>query len=99
VLTLFYRNLSIVNGATPLDNIQFHSFNNQWSWDRQLNALNEFTVEERKPDMISVSRTPKNIGNARFQNVWYTNETGNIFTHSHLVTRGDGDWNALAQEV
>ena len=64
-MTLFYRKISIVNGASPCDNIQFNSFNNQQSWEKQEESANAFKVQGRKPDVISVSRTPKNIGNAR----------------------------------
>jgi len=99
VLTLFYRKISIVPGASPVDNIQFNSFNNQQSWEKQEKAANDFKVSERRPDIISVSRTPKNIGNARCQTVWYTNEMGNPDTYSHLVSRKDGDWTALASET
>jgi len=66
VTTLFYRKISIVSGALPVDNIQLNNFNNQQSWERQQTAANGFTGgNEYMPDIIAISRTPKNIGNAR----------------------------------
>ena len=57
VLTLFYRKKSIVSGSSPVDNIQFNGFNNQQSWEKQEQAANDFEVNSRKPDLISISRT------------------------------------------
>ena len=66
VTTLFYRKASIVTGALPVDNIQLNNFNNQQSWERQQSAANSFKGgNEYMPDIIAISRTPKNIGNAR----------------------------------
>ena len=65
VLTLFYRKSSIVQGASPVDNIQFNAFNNQQSWEKQQSDANSFQVEGRKPDIIAISRSPKNVGSAR----------------------------------
>ena len=99
MLTLFYRKRSIVNGASPVDNIQFDSFNNQQSWEKQQASVNNFKVQERTPDIISVTRTPKNIGAARCQTCWYTNEMGHPNTNTHLITRGDADWAQLSMDT
>ena len=56
-------------------------------------------VQDRKPDIISISRTPKNIGAARCQTAWYTNEMGHPNTSTHLITRGDGDWAQLSMDT
>jgi hypothetical protein len=52
---------SINQCNTPLDTIEFESFSNSQSWQRQLEALNSF----RSVNTIAVNRTPKNVGNAR----------------------------------
>lgn len=65
VLTLIYRKKAIHAGASPLDNIKHDAFNNMKSWDAQLKLANSFTEQGRKVDIISISRTPKNIGMAR----------------------------------
>ena len=98
VLSIFYRKKSIVSDALPLDNIQFDAFNSQESWDSQLSRVNTFCAEGRV-DIVSVSRTPKNVGGARCQTAWYTNEPGNAQTSSFVLSRFDNDWNALASEV
>ena len=99
VLALYYRKKSIVPGASPLDNIQFEAFNNLKTWEKQLDLANEFTVSGRKVDVLSITRTPKNVGNARCQSAWYTNEAGSSDTFSTNLSRGDGDWQALAEQV
>ena len=97
VLTLFYRKQSIVSGDAPLVNLQFDSFNNQQSWDKQLKGLAALKAQ-RPVNMIAVSRTPKNVGNARCQTAWFTSELG-AASDSTLIHRGDGNWDALAQQV
>ena len=60
---------------------------------------NTFSVQGRKVDILSISRTPKNVGNARCQTAWYTSEPGSIDTFSTNISRGDGDWDALSDQV
>lgn len=98
VLTLFYRETPIANDS-PLDNIQFDAFDSMRTWEEQLEAVNKFKVQDRNVNVIGVSRTPKNIGNARLQTIWYTNEQGNPDTHSKVIKRGDGNWEALSDNV
>jgi len=98
VLTLFYRETPIANDS-PLDNIQYQEFDKFQSWKDQLEAVNAFKVQDRNVNVIGVSRTPKNIGNGRLQNIWYTNEQGNPDTTTKLIQRGDGNWAVLADNV
>lgn len=53
---------------------------------------------QRPANLIAVSRTPKNVGNARCQTAWFTSEVG-ATSDSTLISRGDGNWDALAQQV
>jgi len=98
VLTLFYRETPIANDS-PLDNIQFDAFDSLSSWDEQLAAANSFRAQGRQCNVIGLSRTPKNIGNARLQTIWYTNEQGHPDTSTKQIVRGDGNWEALADNV
>lgn len=98
VLTLFYRETPIANDS-PLDNILFDAFDSQKSWEEQLRAANAFKVQDRDVNVIGVSRTPKNIGAARLQTIWYTNEQGSPDTSTKLINRGDGKWDELAKNV
>lgn len=62
MLSMFYRSKSIVTGATPVDNIEYETFNNMWSWDRQ---MQEVHAKEGVVNIIAVGRSAKNIGSAR----------------------------------
>lgn len=99
MLTLFYRKKAIYPGAAPLDHIKFESFNNQQSWDVQMSAANSFREQGRPVNIISVTRTPKNIGSGRCQTLWYTSEQGNTDTSCKVLSRGDGNWNQLSEQV
>ena len=95
VLTIFYRKKQIKADSIPLDNIAYEAFNNTQQWDRQLNAVNSYQKEGRPVNVISVSRTAKNVGDARCQSLWYTMDQGNVDTVSQVIPGGQGNWDAL----
>jgi len=82
-----------------LDTIKFDAFNSLHTWERQLESVNGFSDAGRFVNTIGVSRTPKNIGSARCQNIWYTTESTTSTTHSNLISRSDGNWEAIASTV
>lgn len=65
VMTVFYRENSVIDGDLPCDDLQFSANNPKESWELKLKEANNFKVNGQTPKIISVSRTPKNIGNAR----------------------------------
>ena len=95
VITIFYRKKQIKADSIPLDNIAYEAFNNTQPWDRQLNAVNSYQKEGRPVNVISVSRTAKNVGDARCQSLWYTMDQGNVDTVSQVIPGGQGNWDAL----
>lgn len=97
VLALFYRTQPIHN-AEPLDTIKNELFTNVQSWDQQLAAGNKF-IASREIDLISLSLTPKNVGNTRNQTAWYTNKQVTYDQIAKRIDRRDGDWEALARDV
>jgi hypothetical protein len=98
-VVLFYRKDSINPGEAPLDNIQFSSGNPSHSWARQEEVANSFRFQDRPVDTIAVVRTPKAVGNARIQSLWYTSEQTLSENFSKLINRADGDWDGLANNV
>lgn len=99
VLTLFYRKQPIDATAMPLENIKYEAGDNRKSWDELLLDARAFAPEGSSVDVISLSRTPKNIGEARGQTLWYTNEEGAPSTFMSVVNRGDGRHDLLAEDV
>ena len=65
VLTLFYRAEPICSDSLPLDDIQFDFGNNTASWDAQRTSVSSYTKDGRCVEVLSVSCSPKNIGNMR----------------------------------
>ena len=98
-LVLFYRKDSIQPGTSPLDNIQIQSFNAQQSWSKLEEQANGFRFQDRPVDTLAIVRTPKAVGNARIQSLWYTSEQTTAESFSKLINRADGDWDGLANNV
>ena len=98
-LILFYRNNSIDPSDTPLDDLQVHTFNNLQSWEQLQRDAEAFRKEGRLPNTLALVRTPKEVGKARMQSLWYSNEATDRSTFNQHITRSDGNWEELAVEV
>ena len=98
-MTLFYREKSVVEDELPLDDIKFSAGDRQSSWEQPLQTANNFLYNGQTPTILSITRTPKNIGNARNQTIWYTASPGSPSTFCTTLSRGDADWEKLATDV
>lgn len=83
----------------PLDDIQTEAGTHKSTWEQLLVEVNNFKVNGQTPEVIAVSRTPKNIGNVRNQTIWYTSSAGSPNTFCTTMSRGDGNWDQLASNV
>lgn len=92
VITLFYRTDPICAASLPPDDIQFDFGNNTAQWEAQMNNANGFSKDGRSVEVLSVSCSPKNIGNMRCQTVWHTAKDGHAGLTVHGISRSDGDW-------
>lgn len=68
MLTVFYREKSIVEGSVPLADLKFKEFNQFHSWTKLLKEAESFGYYV---NVVSLTQTPKNIGGARKQFMWY----------------------------
>jgi len=75
------------------------TFNLQHSWADLLAEANAFRVDGRSADTIAITRTPKTVGNARQQALWYTSEAVAQESSTKMITHNAGDWNGLANKV
>lgn len=56
----------------PLDNVQFEVFNLIQGWDKHSHEAVQYRKDGLSVDTLSLSRTPKNVGNSSVQMLWYT---------------------------
>ena len=76
-----------------------HTFNNLASWDKLTADAEAFKKDGRLPNTLALVRTPKEVGNARLQSLWYSNEPTDKSTFNQLISRQDGNWVQLAEDV
>ena len=98
VLTVFYRDNPIGKDEITFDNLKFNHFPQQHSWD-DLICKDAVSFKSGK-DVIGLIQTPKNIGGAHNQFMWYAPGTNQAGTPSFKVLkRDDGNWTELVGEV
>lgn len=91
---MFYREKTIHKNPVPCDAIQFAEFEKFKSWEELLDLGDAVMKESVGADIFSITRTPKNIGDARNQVIWFSKEAGSVA--NNLVSlrefiRQDGD--------
>lgn len=98
ILTVFYREIPIGKNEVTFDDLKFNHFPQQHQWNDLINK--DANAFKKGYDMISLIHTPKNIGGAHNQFMWYTSGTNYAGTPLFKVLkRDDGSWNDLVGEV
>ena len=68
LLTIFYRNSPIEKNELPFEDLKFEHFNKNHSWNK---LFQEADAKKRGVDVFSLNQSPKNIGEANNQFMWY----------------------------
>lgn len=76
MLTVYFREKSIIGNPIPCDAIQFAYFEPFSSWEDLTDDANKVMRESVGADIFAVTRSPKNVGDARNQVVYYSKESG-----------------------
>lgn len=90
LLTIFYRNSPIEKNELPFEDLKFEHFNKNHSWNK---LFQEADAKKRGVDVFSLNQSPKNIGEANNQFMWYAKGSNAAGSPSFkILTRDDGNW-------
>ena len=95
MLTLFYRDKPLVENEITFDDLKFQQFNHQRSWK---DLIKDADYQSGGKELVHIIQTPKNIGQANVQLMWYTNKKRNDVTFK-VLRRDNGNWHELIDDV
>ena len=104
-LLVFYREASIHANPVPCDAVQVAAFEAFKPWDEQLEDAIAVMRASAGADVLSLTRSPKQIGDARNQSVWYSKEAvaGGAVASAPVgfreFTRQDGDVRGVLEDA
>ena len=97
VLVLFYRKQSSSPGEMPLENLQFHIFDNTQGWEALADEAEDFAA--KGTNMVSLTHTPKGVGQLCNQVMWFTREQGQGPYNITAFSDRSGDLKSLIEKT